>query len=124
MELFKDMNLNDSEPVYQQIIKYVKIKIHLGVIQNGEELASRRVLAGTVGINPNTVHKAYKLLEEEGILSTGNNVKSAVIVNEEIKDNIKEELTNLATKEFVNYAKKINLSFKDTVGLITQLWDE
>jgi len=124
LELFEDMILNDSEPVYQQIIKYVKIKIHLGTIQNGDELASRRVLAGTLGINPNTVQKAYKLLEEEGILSTGNNVKSAIIVNEKTKNNITDELTKVAAKEFVDYAKKINLSYKDTVGLITKLWDE
>ena len=124
MELFEDMILNDSEPVYQQIIKYIKIKIHLGTIQNGDELASRRMLAGTLGINPNTVQKAYKLLEEDGILTTGSNVKSMVIVDEKIKENIRDELTNVAAKDFVAYAKKINLSFKDTVGLITQLWDE
>lgn len=124
MELFDDMILNDSEPVYQQIIKYVKIKIHLRKIQNGDELASRRMLAGTLGINPNTVQKAYKVLEECGILSTGNNVKSSVIVDEKIKESIRDELTNVTAKEFVDYAKKINLSFKDTVGLITKLWDD
>ena len=124
MELFEDMILNDSEPVYQQIIKYIKIKIHLGNIQNGDELTSRRVLAGTLGINPNTVQKAYKMLEEAGILSTGSNVKSTVIVNEQIIENIKDELTCVAAKEFVDYAKKIDLSFKDTIELITKLWDK
>lgn len=124
MELFEDMILNDSEPVYQQIIRYIKIKIHLGIIQNGDELTSRRVLAGTLGINPNTVQKAYKLLEESGILSTGNNVKSVVVVDERIKESVRNELTNVAAKEFVDYAKKIDLSFKDTVELITKLWDE
>jgi len=124
LELFEDMILNDSEPVYQQIIRYIKIKIHLGIIQNGDELTSRRVLAGTLGINPNTVQKAYKLLEESGILSTGNNVKSVVVVDERIKESVRNELTNVAAKEFVDYAKKIDLSFKDTVELITKLWDE
>ena len=124
MVLFEDMILNASEPVYRQIIKYVKIKIHLGTIQNGDELASRRMLAGTLGINPNTVQKAYKLLEDAGILTTGSNVKSTVVVNEKIKESIRDELTNVAAKDFVDYAKRINLSFKDTVGLITQLWDE
>ena len=124
LELFKDMILNDSEPVYQQIIRYVKVKIHLGIIQNGDELASRRVLAATLGINPHTVQKAYKLLEESGMLSTGSNVKSTVAVNAKNKALIKEELTNVAAKDFVDYAKKINLTFKDTIELITLLWDE
>ena len=123
MELFEDMVLNNSAPVYQQIIKYIKIKIHLGKLKNGDELVSRRVLAGTLGINPNTVQKAYKMLEEAGILSTGNNIKSVVIVDKRIRDNIKAELTNVAVKEFVEYAKKIDLSFKETIELITKLWD-
>lgn len=124
MELFDDMVLNESEPVYQQIVQYVKIKIHLGVIQNGDELVSRRTLAATLGINPNTVQKAYKILEESNILTTGSNVKSVVIVNEQVKETIQNELTKVAAKDFVNYVKKINLSFKDTIELITHMWDE
>jgi DNA-binding transcriptional regulator YhcF (GntR family) len=118
------MVLNESEPVYQQIVQYVKIKIHLGVIQNGDELVSRRTLAATLGINPNTVQKAYKILEESNILTTGSNVKSVVIVNEQVKETIQNELTKVAAKDFVNYVKKINLSFKDTIELITHMWDE
>lgn len=122
MELFSDIKLNDSEPVYLQIIKYIRIKIHLREIKDGDELPSRRVLAATLGINPNTVQKAYKWLEDAGILATGNNTKSIVKVDTLIKDSIKVDLTEGAVTEFVTYAKRIDLSFKDTIELITKLW--
>ena len=123
MELFSDFIFNNSEPVYLQIIKYVRIKIHLGEIENGDELPSRRVLATMLGINPNTVQKAYKWLEDAEILSTGNNTKSVIKVNEQIKNSIKMDLTEGAATEFVNYAKQIGLSFKDIIELISKLWD-
>jgi DNA-binding transcriptional regulator YhcF (GntR family) len=77
-----------------------------------------------LGINPNTVQKAYKMLEDEGLLSTGNNVKSTVVINDSVKSKIKDELTDGAVTEFVAYAKQINLSYKDTIELITKLWGE
>lgn len=124
MELFEDMKLNDTEPVYLQIVKYIKIKIHLGEIQNGDELPSRRVLAATLGINPNTVQKAYKWLEDAEILATGNNTKSVVNITRQIRESIQKDLTETAALEFVAYAKQIHLSFKDTIELITGLWDK
>ena len=48
--------------VADRFIQYIK----LGVIKNGEKLPSVREAAGDMGINPNTVAKAYSMLEEQG----------------------------------------------------------
>ena len=61
---------NDQSPIYQQIILYIKQGIAAGVIRNGDEMPSRRTLSALLGVNPNTVQKSYKLLEEEGIISS------------------------------------------------------
>ena len=52
--------VNDREPVYIQIIRNIKQKIVTGEIQKGERLPSRREMAVTINVNPNTVQKAYK----------------------------------------------------------------
>ena len=75
--------LNDREPVYIQIVKRIKSDIISGKLQNGDALPSRRELAISLEINPNTVQKAYKILEDEGITSTENTAKSLVSVSEE-----------------------------------------
>jgi GntR family transcriptional regulator len=56
--------------VYQQIIDQVKRDIALGRLVKDEKLPTVRQLAGQLAINPNTIAKAYRQLEQEGIIVT------------------------------------------------------
>lgn len=66
---FQIDNASDR-PVYQQIIDRVKRDIALGRLIKDEKLPTVRELAGQLVINPNTIAKAYKQLEQEGIIVT------------------------------------------------------
>jgi GntR family transcriptional regulator len=59
-----------SRAVYRQIMDQVKRDIALGKIIEGERLPTVRELAGQLAINPNTIGKAYRQLEQEGIIVT------------------------------------------------------
>lgn len=59
-----------DRPVYQQIIDQVKRDIALGRIIKNEKLPTVRQLAGQIAINPNTIAKAYRQLEQQGIIVT------------------------------------------------------
>ena len=59
-----------DRPVYQQIIDQVKRDIALKRWKIGEKLPTVRELAGNLIINPNTIAKAYRQLEQEGIIVT------------------------------------------------------
>jgi GntR family transcriptional regulator len=56
--------------VYQQIIDQIKRDIALGRLIKDEKLPTVRQLAGQLTINPNTIAKAYRQLEQEGIIVT------------------------------------------------------
>ena len=56
--------------VYQQIIHQVKRDIALGRLVKDEKLPTVRQLANQLTINPNTIAKAYRQLEREGIIIT------------------------------------------------------
>ena len=56
--------------VYQQVIDQIKRDIALGRLRPQEKLPTVRELAGQLVINPNTIAKAYKQLEQEGIITT------------------------------------------------------
>ena len=56
--------------VYQQIIDQIKRDIALGRLLKDEKLPTVRQLAGQLAINPNTIAKAYRQLEQEGIIVT------------------------------------------------------
>ena len=59
-----------GRPVYQQIMDQVKRDIALGRLIKDEQLPTVRQLARQLALNPNTIAKAYRQLEQEGIIVT------------------------------------------------------
>lgn len=63
------IDLYSRVPIYQQVIDGIKKDVMLGWLTEGEQITSIRELSVEVGINPNTVSKAYLELERQGILA-------------------------------------------------------
>ena len=61
---------SSNRAVYQQLIDQVKRDIALGRLIKDEKLPTVRELARQLAINPNTIAKAYRQLEQEGIIIT------------------------------------------------------
>jgi GntR family transcriptional regulator len=59
-----------DRPVYQQIVDQVKREIALGKLVKDDRLPTVRELAAKLVINPNTIAKAYRQLEQEGVIVT------------------------------------------------------
>lgn len=121
---FSKINFNNKEPVYIQIASFVKRQILLGNIKSGDELPSRRELAALFGINPNTVQKAYRMMEGAGYVITVGNTGSVVFVDDKIHAAIEDELTKGMVNDFVRSAKELNMPFKRIIDLISEVWDE
>jgi len=66
---FRIDNASDR-PVYQQIMDQIKRDIALGRLIKNEKLPTVRQLASQIALNPNTIAKAYRQLEQEGIIVT------------------------------------------------------
>ena len=61
-------NPSSGVPIYLQLMEQVKHAIETGALKPGEQLPSIRPLAEELVINPNTVAKAYRELEHEGVI--------------------------------------------------------
>lgn len=119
---FHEMKLNKKDAVYPQIVSHVKKLIIVDQIADYEEMPSRRELALSLSINPNTVQKAYKLLEEEGIIRTISNVKSVVCASDEIKEKLRKEYMEKHVVGFVEECKSMHLNFQEVVSLLNEHW--
>ncbi|MCX6097750.1 MAG: GntR family transcriptional regulator [Caldiserica bacterium] len=64
------VNPYDGVPVYLQIIQLVRNGVALGTLHSGDQLPTVRELAVKLAVNPNTVAKAYRDLEREGMVET------------------------------------------------------
>lgn len=64
------INNSSQAPIYEQIIKQIKVMITSGKLKGGDPLPSVRGLARELGISALTVKKAYDALEAEGLAVT------------------------------------------------------
>jgi len=122
--LFDRLVFNDQQPVYQQIIAFIKQAVAAGELRQDDEIPSRRNLAAQLGINPMTVQKAYKIMEDEGLIRTQPNARSIICVTELQRQAVRDKLTRSEVAKFVRQARTLHLEFKDVVDLISRLWDQ
>jgi GntR family transcriptional regulator len=64
------VNPSSGVPIYAQIETQVKNAVAAGAVKRGQALPSVRKLASELGINPNTVARAYQELERAGVIAT------------------------------------------------------
>ena len=120
---FENFIMQDGSPIYLQILLYIKRGIIAGMISDGDELPSRRVLSALLGVNPNTVQKAYKLLEDEGLIQSHAGAKSYVVVTVAKLREIREELLEEDAKNAIYSLKMMGVSREEVHALIDKYWE-
>ncbi|HVC99156.1 MAG TPA: GntR family transcriptional regulator [Pirellulales bacterium] len=68
--MFFSIDPSDGLAIYDQIVRQVKFAVASGAVKPGELIASVRELARELAINPNTVARAYRQLQAEGVLQS------------------------------------------------------
>ena len=62
------LNERSGVPTYLQLVQQVRQAVRLGVLQPGDQLPTVKEAVGALAINPNTVLKAYRELDHEGLV--------------------------------------------------------
>ena len=106
-----------------QILLYIKRGIIAGTIRDGDELPSRRVLSALLGVNPNTVQKAYRFLEEEGLIESHSGAKSYVKINDAVIEGIRGELLEEDARNVISAMKQMGLSKEEALDVIIRYWE-
>ena len=102
-------------PLYIQLVDQVKRAVALGTLSPGEQLPTVKALALDLTINPNTVAKAYRELERDGVIETAAGRGSFVRGNG-VAETTKAAATDVARDAFegaVREAKSIGLSAEE-----------
>ncbi len=107
-----NLDYQSRTPIYEQIILEIERYVALGILKPNEQLMSIRDMATTLGINPNTVKKAYAELENRGVIVTistkGTFIKDNItkVVNSKIDNIIKEIKQNILELEKLGITKE------------------
>jgi GntR family transcriptional regulator len=62
------LNAGSGVPIYRQLMQQVRREVLLGRLQPGDQLPTVKEVVDAVSVNPNTVAKAYRELEHEGVV--------------------------------------------------------
>ena len=114
----------DGTPVYLQIIRYIKRGAVAGTIRDGDELPSRRVLSALLGINPNTVQKAFHLLEEEQLIESRTGAKSCMTLPPETLARLRREVLSDELRAMARTLRQMGISRDEALHLLGEAWKE
>ena len=121
--MFSTFNINyrSGEPIYQQIYNEVVKEISLGLLLPQEKIATVRELATTLGINPNTVSKAYGLLEQNGYIYSAVGKGSFVADSSGKLAGLRESTMKDLKKDLTN-AHNLGVEYKDVIDLADDVY--
>lgn len=124
MVSFEAFRTVDGTPVYLQIINFIKRGAIAGTIRDGDELPSRRVLSALLGINPNTVQKAFHMLEEEHLMESRTGAKSCMTLPPDTLDALRREVLSDELRAMAQTLRQLGISREEALRLIEQAWKE
>lgn len=115
------VDLTTHTPVYSQIMGQVKRAVATAELKPGDQLPTVRQLAADLRINFNTVARAYRLLDEEGVISTQHGRGTYILSPSGARDSQRLRRQQLAalSEYFVEEAEKLGFSPKQVRAVIT-----
>ena len=118
-----DIQLSGKTPIYEQLYSAVSRMISSGQLKPDEKLPAVREIAKQLGINPNTVQKAYALLEQSGLIysipAKGSYVSQLTDAAAAIRaDALKALEQGLAS------AYKSGITKDETTALVEKIWSD
>lgn len=114
----------DGVPIYQQILLFIKRGAVAGTIRDGDELPSRRMLSALLGINPNTVQKAFHLLEDENLITSQMGAGSNMTLSADKIRELREELLADDIRSITASLKQMGIDKSEALRLIERNWED
>lgn len=102
-----EWELDDSRPIYLQLIEQMEFRIISGVYNIGQKLPSVRDMAEEAAVNPNTMQRALSELERTGLIYTRRAVGRFITEDVELIKEIKEKFAIEQVNKFFSNMKKI-----------------
>ena len=104
-----EIDLTNHTPIYLQIMSQVKHAVASGALTPGDQLPTVRQLAADLRVNFNTVARAYRQLDEEGIISTQHGRGTFILEPASEQDSVRLRQQDLAllAQYFVEEAREL-----------------
>ncbi len=113
-----NLDYQSRTPIYEQIVLEIERYVALGILKPEEQIPPIREMATELGINPNTVKKAYSILETKGVIVTISTKGTYIAYDVEkiVKEKIDTKIHEL--QELIGELEKLGLTKEEIINRI------
>lgn len=110
--MFSELDFRSHMPIYVQIVDRVEHLIATGALAPGDQLPTVRQLAAELRVNFNTIARAYRILDENGVISTQQGRGTYVLEPPppERAANLRREAIDALTRTYLNEASRMGFN--------------
>ena len=114
------LDFHSGLPIYTQIVNQIQSQLANRILKPGDQLPTVRALAAELGVNFNTVARAYRILDEARIISTqqGRGTYITEIPPPEVTERLRQESLEALTQRFINEASRLGFSEREISQMV------
>jgi len=118
------VNPRSKQPLYEQLVEQLRRQIVLGGMKAGAAMPSVRQLATELGINPNTIQKAYRRMEEEGMILSIPGKGS--FVSDDLADMLTKQREDQRSKakQMLQSCREMGLTKEEITQMVEAIYEE
>jgi GntR family transcriptional regulator len=118
-----DLNAADDRPIYGQIAERVKFAVAGGVLRPGDLVPSVRELSKQLVVNPNTVARAYRDLQTEGLLESVRGMGLQVAEEAPVRCRAaRQELVRQRLRQAIEEARQSKMDPAEIEAILREEW--
>lgn len=127
--LILQIDFRSGLPIYTQIVNQVHAQVASGILEPGDQLPTVRALAEELRVNFNTVARAYRILDEERIISTqqGRGTYITEIPPPRVSEKFRREALEELTQRYISEAVRLEFSKSEIKQMVSEqlkAWSE
>ena len=113
-----NLDYQSRTPIYEQIVSSIEKYVALGILREREQIPSIREMAASLGVNPNTVKKAYDILENKKVITTVST--KGTFISDDTKNTTKLKIDSeiMLIKEKISELMKMGISMDEIIEKI------
>ncbi len=120
------IDFRSNSPIYNQIVEQIRQQVASGELKKDGQLPTVRQLASELRVNFNTIARAYRILDEAGLISTQQGRGTYILdeVTLEVSKKIKEQSLQDLARSFIRDAKQMGFTIEEIKETLNTINDQ
>lgn len=117
-----EIDFRSGIPIYLQVVEGIKERLAAGRLKPGDQLPTVRSLALELRVNFNTIARAYRILDDAGIISTqqGRGTYIMEMPPPEVSEKMRQQALRDLTRRYIADAERLNATLAEVLTLLKE----